>query len=207
MINKIFDIFVEDIYEECLESFIEFSQIKIDTVTGKKLLNKAKEARELFCKDCFVKVIISPFPSNSVQREFFIIEDRVIECNELKMIDLSKVIGGYMYAVFINNYSYANMTTLQMFYVDCWLNAYVEAGWNKIKSFIIKDVYQDFMIEEYKRDIVISKSYAPGFEGISMDSTKDIFELMNLKLYEMELQDNNMILPSKNITGIYIVSS
>ena len=205
MENKFFEIHVEDIYEESLSNCIELSQIKTDTVRGKKLLKKLKDTRENFCKDIIVKIIISSFPRNSVQGNCFIIKDKIIKCDELEQIQQWNIIGGYIYTVFIDNYSYENTTTLEMFYVDCWISSYVEAAWKSIKDLLINEVYHDFNLVDPKEKIYFSKSYAPGFDGISIDSLKDIYELMNLSLYGMKLYDNNMITPTKSIIGIYLV--
>lgn len=205
--NKRFEISVNDIYEESLKSCIEFCEIQAETVRGKKLLEKCLSTREKFCKDCIIKVVVTPFSKDYIKEDAFQIEDNVIYCNELGKMVPPNMIGGYMYAVFTEPLSYEMMSTLQMYYADCWMSAYVEAGWKSIKSLLVKEAVKDFCAKECGGSIVVSESFAPGFGGMQMGSTADIFELMKLSKYGLELQDECVITPAKSIIGIYLVNS
>ena len=205
MKNKIIKICVEELYEESLKSFIEFCKINIDTVRGEKLLKKSLEVRERFCKECVLKIVLTPFGGNSVNKDFFAIKDKAIYCNELHKNISDKIVGGYMYAIFIEPIDYNNMTTLEMYYADCWLSSYVEAGWKNINSILINESIKDFSVKEDKDKLLVSESFAPGFGGMQIESIADLFELMNLQEYGMKLQDTTNIIPCNSIIGIYLM--
>lgn len=204
MKTKYFEISANKLFEESLKSCIEICEIKTDTVRGKKILGKCIETRDRFCKNCIVKVLVSPFSSDCVTEEAFMIEDKVIFCNDLGKINAANIIGGYIYAIFVDPLDFEMMSTLQMYYADCWLSSFVEVAWKGIQSLLIKESIKDFQADEYAGRITISESYAPGFGGMEMKSLSDIFELMKLYEYGMELQDEYIIIPSKCIIGIYL---
>jgi hypothetical protein len=206
MESRIIELSANEMFEECLMSCIEFCSIQKDSVRGKRVLEKCLETRERFCRDCKINILISPFDVECIKENFFRIEDKTIHCEGLKKLVLSNVIGGYMYAVFTETLHLDELerSTLQMYYADSWLSAYVDAGWKSLKAILVNEAKKDFYKDSTQAKIVVSESLAPGYHGMSLESTKDLFQLMKLSEYGMELHDNSVIIPQKNVIGIYL---
>lgn len=168
------------------------------------MLEKCLEARGNFCRDCTITILISPFGIECIQDNFFRIEDKTICCEDLNKPALQNVIGGYMYAVFTEAVHFRGLSTLEMYYVDCWQSAYVDAGWKSLRAMLVQEAKNDFCRGGVHGNIVVSESFAPGFNGMPAESLKDLFRLMNLSEYGMELHDDSLIIPQKSITGIYL---
>lgn len=204
MEKRLIELSVNEIYEECLNSCIEFCGIQKDTVRGKRVLEKCLEARERFCKECKITILISPFTGKCVMDDSFRIESKTICCSGLKELLPSDVIGGYLYAVFTGTIQLDEMSTLLKYYADCWMSAYADAGWKSLKAILVNEAKKDFCSGNINDKIVISESFAPGFNGMMLNSTGDLFQLMKLSEYGLELYDNSFIKPQKSIIGIYL---
>jgi hypothetical protein len=204
---RVFEIPENKLYEESLKICIGICGIQIDTLRGEKILNKCIATREAFCKDCIIKVIVRPFVHDLINESALKIKDKVIYCNKFKELDLSKVIGGYMYAITVEPLSFELMSTLQMFYADCWLNAYVETAWHGIKLLLTCELIKDFKIDENKIQLFLSECYGPGFNGMELKSVSDIFELMNLSKFGIKLHEEYMLMPYHSIVGICLVNT
>lgn len=204
MSNKTFEIRSNELYEESLKRCIEICDIHMDTQRGKKVFERCIEVNEKFCKDCIIKVVVTPFSGECVNEDGFLIQNKIIGCNGLESITSSNIMGGYMYAVFVEPMDYSMMTTIQMYYVECWLSAYAEAAWNGMKSLLIEESTEDFTVNKCQGNFFVSESFAPGF-GMPMDSIQDLFDLMNLAEYGIKMHHDQMLLPIKSIIGIHLI--
>ncbi len=206
MKNRLIELAANEIFEECLNSFIELCTIQKDTVRGKRILENSLEARKRICGECKINILISPFDVECIKENFFRIGEKTVHCEGLKKLGLSNVIGGYMYAVFTETLQFERLelSTLQMYYADSWLSAYVDAGWKSLKAILANEAKKDFYKDRMQGRIVVSESLAPGYHGMPLESTKDLFQLMKLSEYGMELHDDSVIIPQKNVIGIYL---
>ncbi len=206
MENRLIELSVNEIFEECLNSFIEFCAIQKGTARGERILQNCLEARKRIFGACKINILISPFDAECIKENFFRIGDKTIHYEGLKKLALSNVIGGYMYSVFTEKLPLdeLELSTLQMYYADSWLSAYVDAGWKSLKAILVNEVKIDFYKDGMQGKIVVSESLAPGYHGMPLESTEDLFQLMKLSEYGMELLNNSVIIPQKNVIGIYL---
>ncbi len=204
MTNKTFTIPVSDLFEESFKACIDYGKIQTDSNRGQKLLAKCMEVRERYCSHLSVKLIWAPFFADCVHQDHFKLENKIIRCNELKNINSLKMIGGYLYTVFLDPVNYESMSTLESYYTDCWMSAYTDTAWNRLKTMLVCEGRKDFALENYSDPITVSDSFAPGF-GMEMESVCDLYELMSLSDYGMTLQEQYCLMPSKSIIGIYLL--
>lgn len=208
MIKRQIELPIAEIYEECLNSCISFCGIQKDTARGQKILKACIETREKFCRDVKLKILITPFEGKCVTEEGFLIGENKICCKDLKKQLPSTVTGGYAYVVFADEIRPEGMNTLQAYYADCWMSAYVDAGFRSLKTILKKEAVKDFCPESgEKAEITVFDSFAPGFYGMPPKCTCDLFGLLELSGLGMELTPDNLIIPQKSIIGIYPVAA
>jgi hypothetical protein len=205
MKNKTFTIPTNQLDEESLKICIRMCNIQINTVKGEKLLEKCLKTREKINHDGVVKIFVKPFVPDEINNEVLKIKSKAIHCNNFSEVNLNKVIGGYLYAIMIDSINYEGLSVLESYYVDAWLSAYVEAAWKAVESILINESKKDFTSEGYEEKRYLSECYAPGFEGMAMETIEDIFGIMNLSEYGMGLQAGYTLLPRHSIIGMYFI--
>jgi hypothetical protein len=203
---RIFEIPSYKIESESVKIITSFCEIQKETKRGEKILKRCMNIKEKFCNDYVIKVLIMPFIPCEFNQKEFIVNEKIFRCNKFINLDSCNILGGYMYAITGDPISNLGMSTLDMYYVDCWLSSYVEAIRQNLKNLLINEITNDFKVEKYKNNISVSDCYAPGFDGMDMESISDIFELMGLSKYGMKLYDNTIIVPNKTIVGMYLVN-
>lgn len=86
---------------------------------------------------------------------------------------------------------------LEAFYVDAWGSAYVEAA---------HDVFKKRLQRIYGSEFYVSEPFGPGYYGIDVEQTKDIFALLNGDTIGMSLTEGGMMIPEKSCSGFYVIS-
>lgn len=87
---------------------------------------------------------------------------------------------------------------LEAFYVDAWGSAYVEAA---------HDVFKKRLQRIYGSDLFVSEPFGPGYYGIHIEQTREIFQILNGSTIGMTLTDGGMMLPEKSCSGFYVISN
>lgn len=199
---RTFEIPSFEIEDESIKIITSFCEIAKETKRGKKILERCMNVKEKFCNDYVVKVIIMPFIPCEFNQKELIINRKIFKSDKFKKINPCSIVGGYMYTIIGEPINNEGMSTLDMYYVDCWLSSYVEATRQNLKHLLINKINNDFETKKSKNNISISDCYAPGFDGMEMENVSDIFELMELSKYGLKLYNGIMIEPGKTIVGM-----
>lgn len=206
MDRKVFELKAADLYEETLEKCVQLCSIQVDTERGKKAYGRCIETEKQFCIGASIKVIVEPFSRECVRGDGFYIGNSTITCEGLKELKHVAIEGGYMYAVYMDKPDVNSLKPLQIYYIECWLSAYVEVAWKHIRNGLLTDAKEDFRFKVNHEKVFVSESFAPGF-GMGMNEVRSLFELMKLSDYGLSIIGDCVLLPPKSIMGIYLICS
>lgn len=202
MQNKVITINKEYIAPIAKQYFSNICGFNRNEEKFKSKMNDALVVRDKIIDNINVRVVISSFDKEVISGNTITLEGIVFECNAIEQIRKESIIKIYAYVLTAGSMDIQDKPLVEMFYVDTWQTAYVDAGRDILNEMIRDSIYKDNTMNE--NEIFVSDSFGPGYYGMDVTQVKDFFKVLDCDEIDVKLTDSGLMLPLKSCIGFYI---
>ena len=176
-------------YDTAEKIFLEISGLDREGRKYTRMRNDAMAIREKVEKRITIRGIYGYVRKVSLEGSCASIAGETFVCDAFRQIDGNCIMGAYVYAVSVGDFSCPESPVMEQLYADIWGSAFADAARLSMK-------------EEMARHAALSDSFGPGFYGMDISETRKIDALIGLRKAGIELRENNVMIPLKSCVGI-----
>jgi len=198
MDNKLITIPFEDVYPAAERYFLATAGLNRENNKHKRMWIHALAIYEEIRGKGEIKALIhNVIPEKAEGRDFYF-RGVKISCNAFERIQLDNVNGAYFYIITARDAQTESEQVIDQLYGDIWGTSIVDAAREKIRDCIIS------MDKEKDENSILSDSFGPGYYGMELLQSADIFRIIDPSLVNVTLNPGGMMRPQKSITGLYL---
>ncbi|MDO4553557.1 MAG: hypothetical protein Q4B70_00245 [Lachnospiraceae bacterium] len=200
MPDEILTIETEKLYDLSEQYMAVMCGFDRDTKGAKKIRDNAMKVRKKIFDGTKMDFLLRPFTKECVKEDHFLLENYKIECNILSKVDLESVLGGYVFMFHAPMPDLSSYPVSEMYLADSWQTSFVDAGRDVLRELLLKKAKK-----EYKKELYITDTLAPGMFGIASSKVRTFFRFMDHKKIDLELLESGMMNPVKSFVGIFLL--
>ncbi len=198
MNNKLITIPLEDVFPAAERYFLSTAGLNRENEKHMRMWKQALEIYEEIRKKAEIKVLIHYLiPEKADGRDLYF-HDVKISCNAFERVGLDNVNGAYFYLITAGEAQTDSEQVIHQLYGDIWGTSLVDAAREMIREKIA------FIDRDKDENSILSDSFGPGYYGMGLLQTADIFQIIDASLVNVTLNPGGMMRPQKSITGLFL---
>ncbi len=198
MNNKLITIPLENVFPAAERYFLATAGLNRENEKHRRMWTHALEIYEEIREKIDIKALIHYLVPEKAEGRDFYFNGVKISCNAFERIGLDNVNGSYFYLITAGEAQTDSEQVLDQLYGDIWGTSLVDAAREIIRKQII------FMDQEKYENGILSDSFGPGYYGMRLEQTADIFQIIDASLVNVTLNPGGMMRPQKSITGLFL---
>lgn len=205
MKNVVVEFDENEAFEKANDYFIKICGFHInkDNDKHKKMLALGMDARSQGMGGIRIKAVISSFGAEVFRDRKVVIEGKEFNCPAFELMEQGSIKKIYAYLLTAGECIYSEEDDIvKQVFSDIWGTAYTDAARDLLEEYIAQDVEQEHP-GRLGKELYLSDAFGPGFYGMDVSQTKDLFQLLDAESIGMQVKDSGLMLPQKSCSGLY----
>lgn len=196
--HQIMHVQAEDIYPVAEEYFLKTARFDRNNEKHMRMWSRALEIYDELRDKAELKAVYRYMVPDKKEGKNLFFQDVSIVCNAFELLSLENIKGAYFYLLTAGRVHTDSDQLVDQLYSDVWGTSLVDALRQKVGEHI-------FSVES-KRETpgVLSEPFGPGYYGMPLEQTSEIFRIIDPSLVNVYLSTGGMMVPQKSVTGLYL---
>ena len=191
------------VFEKANEYFVKICGFEKGNYKHEKMYSSAMESRCLGMSGIRIRAVISSFGPEVFHNHRVSFQESVLYCPAFEEIESNCVKKVYLYALTVGECLCRDEDDIIcQVYSDIWGTAYTDSARDLLEEYIRQDMMQEF-VGQLGNEIFLSDAFGPGFYGMDVSQTKDLFGILDTKSIGLQVRDSGIMLPLKSCSGLY----
>lgn len=207
MKNVVVEFDEQQAYEKANDYFVKICGFRMNEDKHKKMLALGMDARTQGMDGIRIKAVISSFGAEVFRDHQVILEGKTFNCPAFQLMEPCNIKKIYAYILTVGECIYSDEDDIvKQVFSDIWGTAYTDAARDLLEDYIAQNIEQEYT-GQLGRDLFLSDAFGPGFYGMDVGQTKDLFQFLDAESIGMKVKDSGLMLPQKSCSGLYFAVS
>lgn len=205
MKNVIIGFDEKEAFEKANDYFNKICGFQIKEEKHKKMLTVGMDARNQGVEGIRIKAVISSHGAEVFQDHKVVIEGMEFSCPVFELMEQDHIKKIYTYVLTAGECIYSDKDDIvKQVFSDIWGTAYTDAARDLLEGYITQRLEQEYP-EMLGKELFLSDAFGPGYYGMELSQTKDLFQILDAESIGMHVKDSGLMLPQKSCSGLYFV--
>ena len=198
MPNQIIGFSLEEAFPIAEYCFLKVSGLGKGTQKHKKMFDRALEIYKEISKTVRLVAAVSYRTPERIDGKTLYFNGERLSCNGFNRLTPENVKGAYFYLLTAGEAQTVSDQLMDQLYGDIWGTALVDSGRRLLREHLLT-------LEKLKgEDSILSASFGPGYYGMELDQTAELFRIIEGSTVGVGLSPGGMMLPQKSVIGLYL---
>lgn len=205
MKNEIITFNEKDLFVRAKEHFVRICGFHSSEEKHRRMLTMGMEARSHGLSGIDIRAVVSSYDAEVYRDHKVSIDGTEFTCTAFSRINDEMVKKIYAYLLTVGECTYTETDDIMnQLFSDIWGTAYTEAARDLLQAYIVNDIEKEYP-DRLKDSLFLSETFGPGFYGMDVEQSKDLFRVLNAQSIGIQVRDSGIILPLKSCSGLFFV--
>lgn len=198
MEEELITIPLQEIFPTAERYFLKTAGLDINNEKHSRMRTRALAIYEEIREKSAIKTVIRYLTPDEVRGKDLSFRGVKISSNAFERLGQDNINGAYFYLITAGHVQTESGQVIDQLYADIWGTSLIDAARDMIRNYIQS-------LDSKKGDgRVLSASFGPGYYGMGLTQTADLYHIIDFSTVNVELSPGGMMIPQKSITGLYM---
>jgi hypothetical protein len=202
MKNRIIEFAEAEAFKKAKEYFFKICGFQEENEKHRKMLPLAMNVRHRGLSGIRPRAVVSSYGPEIFRDRKVVLDGMEFYCPAFENVNPDCVKKIYAYMLTVGECTYRDEDDIMdQVFADIWGTAYTDSARDMLEELLKQDLNRAF--SRPGQEVFLSDAFGPGFYGMPMGKTNDLFRVVEAGRIGMSVKDSGLMLPVKSCSGLY----